>query len=180
MAWPPRHKPVYCKHVVSTGQVGGRTVTNGCIRGRLRSGRPGTRLGTGPVQTLTIRSQLRQQFIDLTDAISEAVSDWNSPAVLVYCPHTTAGILINEHADPDVARDVLVALDGIVPDGSNMYLHAEGNTRAHVKAILVGTSQLVPLTGGRVSLGRWQGIFLAEFDGPRVRQVLLQPMGHGP
>jgi secondary thiamine-phosphate synthase enzyme len=95
--------------------------------------------------------------------------------VLVYVPHTTAGVLINERADPDVARDVVAALDRMVPADA-AYRHAEGNAPAHIKAVLVGTSQMVPAMDGRLALGTWQGIFLAEFDGPRSRRLLVVPL----
>jgi secondary thiamine-phosphate synthase enzyme len=88
----------------------------------------------------------------------------------VYVPHTTAGVFINENADPDVLTDLLATLERLVP-WEQGYRHAEGNAAAHIRATLSGTSQMVPVHGGRLALGRWQGIFLVEFDGPRERLV---------
>jgi secondary thiamine-phosphate synthase enzyme len=130
------------------------------------------------VQTLTFRTSRMQELLDITAPVRDIVSRWSVPTVVVYVPHTTAGVLINEHADPDVARDILAALDRIVPD-DGLYRHAEGNSAAHVKATLVGTSQTVLSREGRLLLGSWQGIFLAEFDGPRTRTVLVAPSGAG-
>lgn len=122
-----------------------------------------------------IRSTERQQLIDITAEVAAATRQWTCDALLVFSLHTTAGILINEHADPDVAHDIVVALDHIVPtDG--MYRHGEGNSPAHIKSSLVGTSQVVALNEGRLVLGTWQGIFLAEFDGPRNRTVVIAPI----
>lgn len=95
---------------------------------------------------------------------------------LVYSPHTTAGVTINEGADPAVPRDVLRALDGLVPRDLP-YEHAEGNSPAHVKATLVGSSVLVPLEDGRLELGRWQSVYLCEFDGPRSRELWVSSIG---
>ncbi|MBV9282011.1 MAG: YjbQ family protein [Chloroflexi bacterium] len=127
------------------------------------------------MKQLTVRSNHRQELIDITSQVGDAIRGWDCSAVAVFVPHTTAGVLVNEHADPDVARDILAALDRMVPaDGS--YRHAEGNSPAHVKTTLVGTSQLLPIERGRLSLGTWQGVFLAEFDGPRSRLVLVVPL----
>lgn len=125
---------------------------------------------------LTVRTHRRQELVDITAGVRDAVARWECEAIVIYCPHTTAGILINEHADPAVAHDILAALDQIVPD-DGIYRHAEGNSPAHLKATLVGTSQLIPLVEGQLALGVWQGIFLAEFDGPRRRSVIVTPIG---
>jgi len=90
----------------------------------------------------------------------------------LYVPHTTAGIIVNENADPDVERDILERLEALVPR-SGRYHHAEGNAHAHIKASLVGHSLTIPIEGGKLALGRWQGVFLAEFDGPRERTVIV-------
>jgi secondary thiamine-phosphate synthase enzyme len=121
---------------------------------------------------LTIRSSERQQLIDISSQVAAAVGDWPDGVVIAYVPHTTAGVLINANADPDVADDILRALDAIVTEDAN-FRHAGGNSTSHVKAALVGTSQTIPLEGGKLQLGTWQSIFLAEFDGPRTRSVLL-------
>jgi secondary thiamine-phosphate synthase enzyme len=97
---------------------------------------------------------------------------------LVYCPHTTAGVFVNEGADPDVAHDIRQALDSIVTD-SPSFRHSEGNSPAHVKSVLVGNSVMLPISGGQLVLGTWQHVFLAEFDGPRTRRVLVQVLDGG-
>jgi secondary thiamine-phosphate synthase enzyme len=94
-------------------------------------------------------------------------------ALVAYVPHTTAGITINENADPSVRRDILMALDRLVPS-SLPFTHAEGNGDAHAKAALVGSSVTIPVQDGRLQLGTWQGIYFAEFDGPRRRRLLVQ------
>jgi secondary thiamine-phosphate synthase enzyme len=128
------------------------------------------------VQQIAVGTSQHQEMVDITEQVRAVVATIDASAVIVYSPHATAGIVINEHADPDVARDMLAALDQMVPDG-DLYRHAEGNSAAHVKSTLVGTSQLVAVNDGRLVLGRWQGIFLAEFDGPRTRTVLIAPVG---
>jgi len=90
----------------------------------------------------------------------------------VFAPHTTAGIIVNENADPDVCRDFIARFEELVPSKGS-YHHAEGNAHAHIKATLVGQSAAIPIDNGRLALGRWQGIFLAEFDGPRERTVVV-------
>ena len=113
--------------------------------------------------------------------MAQAVSTFaeKNGAVLVFCPHTTAAVTINENADPDVLRDLIKGLASIAPvDGG--WRHAEGNSDGHLKTSLVGPSVLVPLSDGQLSLGTWQGIYLCEFDGPRSRKVdvtLLPGMG---
>lgn len=123
---------------------------------------------------LAVPTGRRTEFVDLTAEVSEAVKGFGltDGAVTVYVPHTTAGVTINENADPDVLADLEKALENIAPrDGR--WAHAEGNADAHVKALLTGSSVTVPVRGGRLQLGTWQGIFLAEFDGPRRRKVLV-------
>lgn len=127
------------------------------------------------VRSAMIQSTRHNELIDITDEIAAVVRDMQGSAVLVYVPHTTAGVIINEHADPDVASDILAGLAEIVPAAAR-YRHVEGNSPAHIKATLVGTSQMIPLQGGRLLLGTWQGVFLAEFDGPRTRRVLVVPI----
>jgi len=123
------------------------------------------------VDTLDVRSGRRADAIDITDRVQEVVRESGVQTGLcqVYVPHTTAGVFINENADPDALSDILARLEALVPweDG---YQHAEGNAAAHIKATLVGSSQSVPVRKGRLALGRWQGIFFAEFDGPRERR----------
>lgn len=124
---------------------------------------------------LTVKTSRRNEFINITRKIAEYVqqSGTTDGAVLVYVPHTTAGITINESADPSVAEDMLMAFDAMVPQEAD-YRHAEGNSPAHVKASLVGSSVLVPVENKRLALGTWQGVFFCEFDGPRSRKVMMK------
>ncbi len=127
------------------------------------------------MKTLGVKTNRRTQFVDITREVAQAVreSDVKSGVCHVYVPHTTAGVVINEHADPDVAGDVEGIFDRLIPH-KGPYRHAEGNTDSHMKAILTGTSQSVFIENGKLALGTWQGIFLCEFDGPRHRTVLVK------
>ena len=120
----------------------------------------------------------RSQLVEITGAVADAVgkSGVQSGTCHVYVPHTTAGVTINENADPDVARDILAGLARLIPAEGD-YQHAEGNSDAHIKAALVGSSIAVPVVDGRLALGTWQGIYLCEFDGPRRRRVLVGVAG---
>jgi len=122
--------------------------------------------------TLTIQTGKRADAIDITERVQKVVraSGVETGLCQVYVPHTTAGVFINENADPDALRDILNALEALVP-WENGYRHAEGNAAAHIKASLVGSSQTVPVRNGRLMLGRWQAIYFADFDGPRERQL---------
>ena len=130
------------------------------------------------LHTLHVSTRSRAELIDITAQVQDLVrsSEVSEGICLVYVPHTTAGVTINEGADPDVRRDILEQLERLVPEDGR-YHHLEGNADAHIKASLLGSSVLVPISGGRLSLGTWQAIFLAEFDGPRRRRVLVQVMG---
>ena len=114
-------------------------------------------------------------MIDITHDVAAAVRESGIAEghVTVYVPHTTAGVTINENADPDVVHDVLAALDLAVPWRQEFYRHGEGNSAAHVKSSMVGCSAVVPITGGRMMLGTWQAVFFCEFDGPRRRTVVV-------
>ena len=127
------------------------------------------------MKTLEVKTKRRTQLLDITNEIQRAVqaSGVKSGICFLYVPHTTAGILINEHADPDVAADAEGCVDRLVPDDPR-FEHAEGNTDSHVKTMLVGMSQFVFILNGKLALGRWQGIFFAEFDGPRERQLFIK------
>ena len=116
-------------------------------------------------------------FIDITGQVRKIVASGNVQNGLcqIFVPHTTAGVTINENADPDVVTDMLAALGKIVPDLH--YRHSEGNSPAHVKSSLVGCSITVPISEGRLCLGTWQGIYFCEFDGPRTRKVWVQLVG---
>ena len=126
-------------------------------------------------QTLQLKTTEREQLVDITRQVTQAIQDAKvtSGLACIYCPHTTAGITIQESADPDVARDLITTLSRLVPHRGD-YRHAEGNADAHVKSALVGSSQTVPIEDGRPRLGRWQGIFFCEFDGPRTRTVWIE------
>jgi secondary thiamine-phosphate synthase enzyme len=122
------------------------------------------------MQTLSVKTDRRTQLVDATAQVQKAVaaSGVVSGTCYLYVPHTTAAITVNECADPDVARDVEGTLDRLIPK-TGPYRHSEGNSDSHVKAVLVGTSQMVLVEGGKLVLGRWQGVFFCEFDGPRDR-----------
>ncbi|HBG78471.1 MAG TPA: hypothetical protein DDW84_06470 [Phycisphaerales bacterium] len=119
------------------------------------------------------------QLIDITEKIRKAVSDTGitNGSAIIYCPHTTAAITINENADPDVVHDILLTLSEIIPRRRTGYRHGEGNSDAHVKSSLVGCSETVTITDGKLQLGVWQGIYFCEFDGPRKRTVHIQITG---
>jgi secondary thiamine-phosphate synthase enzyme len=127
------------------------------------------------MEKLEISTRDKQGFYDITSQIQTLVRerDASEGVCYVFCPHTTAGLTLNENWDPDVRHDLGVALDEISPPRA-AYRHGEGNSPAHVKSSLVGASQFVLIEGGKLALGRWQGIYLAEFDGPRRRQVWVQ------
>jgi secondary thiamine-phosphate synthase enzyme len=127
------------------------------------------------MQSFRVRTSRRTQLVDITEHVEKLVRESGVAEGIcyVYVPHTTAGVTINEHADPDVASDLEGIFDRLVPE-RGPYRHAEGNSDSHAKTALVGTSQSVFVAGGRLALGRWQGIFLCEFDGPRERQVRVK------
>ena len=124
------------------------------------------------MRALRVMTNRRTQFVDVTAAVEKEVkaSGVTEGVCYLYVPHTTAGILINEHADPDVAADMEAALDRLVPR-NGPYRRSEGNSDSHIKAGLAGASQIVFVEGGKLALGRWQGIFFCEFDGPRERSL---------
>jgi len=120
-------------------------------------------------------SALRKDFYNITSQVREAVaaSGVSDGIAVVYCPHTTAGITINENADPDVTRDMLLGLDKAFPDRSE-FRHAEGNSAAHLKAIAIGSSVTVIINGGKLVLGTWQCVYFCEFDPPRNRKYYVK------
>ena len=128
-----------------------------------------------PVLMIKVRSREREQFIDITAEVSRRLRETGAREGIchLYVQHTTAALTINESADPDVARDMLHVLRRLAPRHDADYRHGEGNTDAHVKSSLMGTSLSITFTDGELLLGRWQGIFLCEFDGPRERQVVM-------
>ncbi len=121
---------------------------------------------------LTVQTSSRSDFVNITGAVQEGVQKLGieEGCVTVFVPHTTAGITLNENADPDVVSDMKQVLDNLVP-WNGPYQHGEGNTAAHVKASLIGSSCQIIVEGGHLQLGTWQGLFLCEFDGPRSRRV---------
>ena len=127
------------------------------------------------METIEIRTGSRIEVVDITRQVQEAVSrsEVAAGAAVVCSAHTTAGVTVNENADPDVMDDVLKTLGKLVPHCGS-YAHSEGNSDAHIKATLVGLSATLPVEGGRLVLGTWQGIYFCEFDGPRRRQVTVQ------
>jgi secondary thiamine-phosphate synthase enzyme len=126
-------------------------------------------------QTVSVETKARTQIKDITAEVARVVQQAGIESGLchLYVPHTTAGVVINESDDPDVARDIGDALDSLVPHDAP-YKHYEGNADSHIKASLVGASATVPVEGGKLALGRWQGIFFCEFDGPRQRTLKVR------
>ena len=126
------------------------------------------------MQSITVGTKTRIQAVDITKDVEAVVrkSGVSEGIAHLYVSHTTAGIFINEHDDPAVAEDIMTTLAAMVPhSGKYKFMHSEGNSDSHIKAVMVGNSVMVPITGGWLGLGRWQGIFFAEFDGPRTRNV---------
>jgi secondary thiamine-phosphate synthase enzyme len=127
------------------------------------------------MQAIRVKTTRRTELVDITKEVQRVVSALGVRlgTCFIYVPHTTAGVLINEHADPDVASDAEGAFDRLVPM-NGPYRHSEGNSDSHVKSMLAGANQFVFVEEGKLALGRWQGIFLAEFDGPRERKVYVK------
>jgi len=127
----------------------------------------------------TISTKDRNQMVDITSRVRLAVeqSGITNGDVIVYCPHTTAAITINENADPDVPHDILLTLTQLMPHNIAGYRHCEGNSDAHCKSSLLGCSEQVLLKNKSLNLGTWQGIFFCEFDGPRTRRIIVQIRG---
>lgn len=128
------------------------------------------------LETIEISTEGRDQFYEITDLVAAYVARTGvkNGSILVYVPHTTAGVTINENADPDVVSDMLLTLRRLIPKDAPGYRHAEGNSDSHVKASLMGLSCEVLIEQGRLVLGTWQGIYFCEFDGPRRRKFHLQ------
>jgi secondary thiamine-phosphate synthase enzyme len=124
----------------------------------------------------TLRTRQRSQMVEITGEVRRraAAAGVDAGRATVYVPHTTAGITINENADPDVVHDFLAQLDQMVPWEQPFYRHGEGNSAAHVKASMMGSSVTVLIEAGELQLGRWQGIWFCEFDGPRTREVWVR------
>jgi secondary thiamine-phosphate synthase enzyme len=126
--------------------------------------------------THSVSTRQRCEMVDVTDTIRQVVREQKliSGMVIVYVPHTTAAVTINENADPDVQHDLLQKLSTLVPQHENYYQHSEGNSDSHVKTSMLGSSVTVLVENGRLVLGRWQGIYFCEFDGPRRREMMVK------
>ena len=127
------------------------------------------------MQVLKVRSRQREELVEITDRVKQALEDSGEQegVVVLYVQHTTAGLTVNENADPDVPRDMLHLLRTVIPQHGMGFRHGEENSDAHIKASLVGSSVTIPFHEGKLLLGRWQGVFLCEFDGGRERQVIM-------
>lgn len=121
---------------------------------------------------INVTSSRREELVDITREVQDLVPA-GSGVCFVFTQHTTCGLTINENADPDVKHDILLFLRNTIPQDYRGFLHFENNSDAHIKSSLMGFSQAIPFENGRLSLGRWQGIYLCEFDGPRTRQVIV-------
>ena len=127
------------------------------------------------VYEFNVRTKKVDEFIDITYLVEQTLkeSGFRDGVVVIFCPHTTAGITINENADPDVVRDILVTLEKSFPRHGD-YKHSEGNSSSHIKASLMGSSATIIVDNGKLVLGTWQGIYFTEFDGPRNRKVYIK------
>ncbi|MFQ5976917.1 MAG: secondary thiamine-phosphate synthase enzyme YjbQ [Candidatus Heimdallarchaeota archaeon] len=128
--------------------------------------------------TLTVKSKARVQFLNITKEVRKAVKQANIQEGIcnVYVPHTTAGVTINESADPAVPTDIISTLEQLVPLDAN-YKHLEGNSDAHIKTLLTGSSVTIPIIKGNLGLGTWQAVFFTEYDGPRTRKLQIMAIG---
>ena len=130
------------------------------------------------MRTLTVNSHKQVELIDITDDVIKTILEDNitEGLAVIYTPHTTAAITINENADPDVSRDIIMGTDKLIPLRDD-YRHLEGNSAAHIKSSLFGASETLIINNGTPVLGTWQGIYFCEFDGPRQRHVHIQTVG---
>ena len=130
------------------------------------------------METLELRTPRREALVRITPALTDliAAKGWQDGAVVVFCPHTTAGLTVNEDADPDVATDMVMAMGRLIPRDAG-YRHAEGNSDAHLKSSLMGCALTLLVEDGRLALGTWQGVYFCEFDGPRRRSVWARVEG---
>jgi len=130
-------------------------------------------------ESFQVGTKKRSQMIDITSQVASIVtlSEISNGDVVVYCPHTTAAVTINENADPSVVHDILMTLEKLLPQHRSGYRHSEGNSDAHCKSSLIGCSEQILIENGSLCLGTWQGVYFCEFDGPRTRTVKLQIKG---
>ena len=131
------------------------------------------------MHTFEIQTTKRSEFVEITDSVRKVIrsSGLQNGACVVYCPHTTAAITIQENADPDVVHDMLLWLDQHIPKSLPGFRHGEGNSDSHIKSSLLGSSAMVLVESGKLVLGTWQGIYFCEFDGPRKRNVHIKVIG---
>jgi len=127
------------------------------------------------MEIMSIKTSTREELVNITSGVQKIVHEkgWRDGALILWCPHTTGAVTINEAADPSVVRDIVVNLRKLIPLRGD-YKHLEGNSDAHIKSSLVGPSLTVIVDRGRIALGTWQGIFFCEFDGPRSRKLWMQ------
>ncbi|WP_448588460.1 secondary thiamine-phosphate synthase enzyme YjbQ [Thermocrinis sp.] len=125
---------------------------------------------------LRVKTTKKTSFVNITPLVREEVKKSNvrSGLCLIYVPHTTCAVFINEGADPDVIRDISYMLEKLIPWDDRSYAHSEGNSAAHIRSSIIGNSRIVPIEDGELMLGTWESIFLAEFDGPRERKVIIK------
>jgi secondary thiamine-phosphate synthase enzyme len=130
------------------------------------------------MEIVRVQTNRRTQLVDVTAEVERVVADAGvvSGMCYVFVPHTTAAVMINEHADPDVATDLEGVFDRLVPH-AGPYRHSEGNTDSHARAVMVGASQVIFVERGKLALGTWQGVFFCEFDGPRERKMWVKVVG---
>lgn len=128
------------------------------------------------MERFTVKTSKKCELVDITDKVRSAVTKIGvtEGVAIVYCPHTTAGITINENADPDVVSDINAKLAKVIDPDDPVYRHAEGNSDGHIKSTLTGASENIIIEGGDLVLGTWQGVYFAEFDGPRTRNVFVK------
>jgi secondary thiamine-phosphate synthase enzyme len=126
-------------------------------------------------QTIPVKTRSKTEFVDITRTVEDAIRSQgvDEGICMLFVPHTTAAVTINESADPSVQSDILMVLNKIVP-WKEAYRHMEGNSPAHIKASIIGASELIAVEGGRLKLGTWQGVFFCEFDGPRSRKLHIR------
>ncbi len=127
------------------------------------------------VETIVIKTSSGEEFKDITNLVAEKVTSAgvSEGIVTVFVPHTTAAVTINENADPSVVKDIISSLDKVIPVSGN-YSHMEGNSHAHIKSSIIGSSRQIIVEGGKLKLGTWQGIYFCEFDGPRRREIWIK------
>jgi secondary thiamine-phosphate synthase enzyme len=130
------------------------------------------------METLHIKTNTREDMVNITSQVQSLIRDknWQDGALMLFCPHTTAAVTINEAADPDVVRDIITNLRKLIPEHGD-YRHMEGNSDAHIKSSAFGPSLLIPVENSQPCLGTWQGVFFCEFDGPRSRKLHLKWLG---